>query len=85
MPKTYLTKQQKLNCDMAAWIYGQLKAQRIPQQTIADDLGITHQAFNYKLKTQTFKYEDLVAVFRTLKPDAQTIVRLMGADEWTRG
>ena len=82
MPKTFLTRQQKLNSDLAAWIYGQLKANKIPQQEIADQLGISHQAFNYKLKTQAFKFEDLVAVFRTLRPDNATIARLMGADEW---
>lgn len=82
MPKSYITKQQKLNNDMAAWIYGQLKAKRIPQKAISDALGISRQAFSYKLKTQNFKYEDLVVAFQFLKPDLKTMARLMGVEEW---
>lgn len=82
MPKSYITRQEKLNNELTAWIYGQLKAKGIPQREISKELGISTQAFNYKLKTHTFRFEDLVVTFRILRPDAKTIARLMGEEEW---
>ena len=81
MPKAYITRQEKLNSELSAWIYGQFKTRKIPQRVIAEQMGVTQQAFSYKLKTHSFHYEDLVVIFRLLKPDSKTLMRLMGVDE----
>ena len=78
MPKTYLTKQQKLNNDLAAWIYGRMKVDHVTQQQIADAIGIKQPSLNRKLKCGNFTFQDLTVVFSILKPDADTLQRLMG-------
>ena len=77
MPKTYITKQEKLNENFASWLIGQMKVKRIRQDAVAEKIGITQQAFSYKIKHMAFKYEDLVILFEMLDPDAETLVRLM--------
>ena len=81
MPKTYLTKQEKLNNDLAAWIYGTMRVKRISQSTMAAKMGIKQPSLNYKLRHGNFTYQDLTAVFDVLQPDAITLQRLMGVSE----
>ena len=78
MPKTYITKQQKLNNDLAAWIYGQMKVNKVTQQQMSDAIGIKQPSFNYKLKHGTFTFDDLTIIFGIIRPDEQTLMRLMG-------
>lgn len=86
MPKTYLTKQEKLNSDLVSWIYGDMKVKHISQSMMADELGIKQPSFNNKLRNGNFTFKDLTVIFRVLKPDTKTITRLMGVDEWiTKG
>ena len=80
MPKTYLTKQEKLNNDLAAWIYGTMRVRRISQSRMAEILGIKQPSFNYKLKHGNFTFPDLTIIFEVLQPDADTVMRLMGAE-----
>lgn len=82
MPKTYLTKQEKLNNDLSAWIYGQAKVRRVTQKQMADAIGIKQPSLNRKLKQGSFTFQDLTAVFEILKPDKEDLARLMGANTW---
>ena len=81
MPKTYLTKQEKLNNDLSAYIYGTMRVNRISQSRMADVMGIKQPSLNYKLRHGNFTFQDLTAIFGVLKPDAETVARLMGAKE----
>ena len=86
MPKIYLTEQEKLNNELSAWLIGTMKIRGIKQEEAAKALGITQQALSLKLRSKSFKYEDLVCLFGILQPDAQTIANLMGEKVWkTRG
>ena len=78
MPRVFLTKQQKLNMELSAWIYGQMKVRNISQERMADAIGIKQPSLNYKLKHGNFSFQDLTAIFSELKPDAETIKKLMG-------
>lgn len=78
MPKTYLTKQEKLNNDLSAWIYGQAKVRKVSQKQMADAIGIKQPSLNYKLRHGSFTFQDLTAVFGILEPDGETLMRLMG-------
>lgn len=84
MPKTYITKQEKLNRNLSAWIYGQMKVNRVTQQQIADAIGIKQPSLNYKLKNGNFTFQDLTSVFAILEPDGETLLRLMGGNEWKK-
>lgn len=78
MPKTYLTKQEKLNNDLSAWIYGQAKVRKVTQKQLADAIGIKQPSLNYKLRHGGFTFQDLTAVFGILEPDGDELMRLMG-------
>lgn len=78
MPKTYITRQQKLNSDLSAWIYGNMKVQKVSQKELATRIGIKQPSLNYKLKHGNFSFADLTVIFGVLKPDADTLERLMG-------
>ena len=81
MPKTYLTKQEKLNNDLSAYIYGTMRVNRISQSRMADVMGIKQPSLNYKLRHGNFTFQDLTVVFDILQPDAGTLQRLMGVSE----
>lgn len=78
MPKTYLTKQEKLNNDLSAWIYGQAKVRNVTQKQLADAIGIKQPSLNYKLRHGSFTFQDLTAVFGILEPSKDELTRLMG-------
>lgn len=78
MPKVYITKQEKLNKDLSAWIYGQAKVRQVTQKQLADAIGIKQPSLNYKLKHGSFTFQDLTAVFAILEPDKDELARLMG-------
>ena len=78
MPKVYITKQEKLNNDLSAWIYGQAKVRGVTQKQLADAIGIKQPSLNYKLRHSNFTFQDLTAVFAILEPDGDTLMKLMG-------
>ena len=77
MPKTYITRQEKLNSDLAAYIYGTMRVKKISQKTMAERMGIKQPSLNYKLRHGSFTFQDLTAIFDVLKPDAETLSRIM--------
>lgn len=81
MPRTYLTRQDKLNNDLSAWIYGTMKVNRISQESMAAQMGIKQPSLNYKLRHGGFTFQDLTTIFGVLKPDAETVSRLMGCEK----
>lgn len=64
--------------ELSAWIYGQMKVRNISQERMADAIGIKQPSLNYKLKHGTFSFDDLTIIFGIIKPDEQTLMRLMG-------
>ena len=79
MPKVYLSEQDKLNSRLASWVYGELKVHRMTQQDIANERGISRQAIGKKLKNKSFDYEDVCCFIRVFKPEAEEVMRLLGA------
>lgn len=77
MPKVYLTKQDKLNNDLVALIYGTMKVKHVTQKQIADRLYISQPAFNGKLKRKKLTFEDLVTVFEMLEFTDEQILSVM--------
>ena len=78
MPRAYITKQEKLNNELSAWIYGQAKVRRVTQKQLADAIGIKQPSLNYKLRHGSFSFQDLTVVFEILEPDGETLMKLMG-------
>lgn len=85
MPKTYLTREMRLRENVTVWIYGQMKVNHISQQKVASALGLTQQGLCKKLKRQSISFDDFVFFINLFQPDEETITKLVGADEWTKG
>ena len=77
MPKTYITKQDKLNNDLVALIYGMMKIRHVTQKQIADRLYISQPAFYGKLKRKKLTFEDLVTIFEMLDFTDEQILSVM--------
>jgi len=83
MPKIYLTREMRLREHFALWIFGQMKVNGKSQRKIAGELGLTQQGVCKKFKNQSFSFDDFVFFLNMFKPDQETIMKLVGADEWT--
>lgn len=77
MPRVYITKQQKLNNRLVTLIYGTMKVKGFTQTQMADELGISQQAFGKKLKNSQFTFADLTTVFRVLDMPDEDILSVM--------
>ena len=78
MPKVYLNEKDRLSDRLAAWVYGQMKAHRITQKQLAQELDITQQALSYKLRNSLFSYPDFVTIVAVFNPDASELAWLVG-------
>lgn len=77
MPKVYLTREQQLNNELVALIYGTMKVKHVTQKQIADRLYISQPAFNRKLKRKKLTFEDLVVIFEMLDLTDEQILSVM--------
>lgn len=80
MPKVFLSENAKMKSRLAGWIYGELKLRKMPQEVLAEELGISRQALGKKLRAQSFSYEDFITVVRVFEPDSKTLERLTLGD-----
>ena len=77
MPKVYITKDEKLNAKLAAWVYGEMKVQHVTQEMIAKERGVSRQAISKKLRTHSFDFDDFTTFVGIFKPDDAEIARLV--------
>ena len=77
MPKIFLTKEDQLKDRLITQIYGTMKLKRIPQRVMADELGISQQAFGKKLKNAQFTFNDLTKIFKKLEFPDNVILSVM--------
>jgi len=78
MPKVYLNEKDRLSDRLAAWVYGQMKSNRITQKQLASELDITQQALGKKLRNKQFSYKDFVTFVAYFSPDASELAWLVG-------
>ena len=77
MPKVYITTTERRNAKLTAWIYGEMKIQRITQSAVAAKLGISQPSFNRKLRNQNFDFDDFTALVELFNPNDEEIARLV--------
>jgi len=78
MPRVYLSENDRLSERLVSWLYGEMKAQGIPQRIMAEEMQISQPAFAKKLKNRSFTFTDFLTIVRVLKPDAKELDRLLG-------
>ena len=69
-------KDKDLQSYLRAWMY----RANMTQEAVAHELGISRQAYNYKLRHSTFTYKDLLIIFRALQLTDDEILFLMVLD-----
>ena len=75
MARVYITNDERLCAKLAAWVYGEMKIQKIPQRVIAERRGVSQQAVSEKLKNHKFDFEDFVTFVELFKPTNEEIRR----------
>lgn len=78
MPKVFIDENDKLCDRLAVWVYGQMRVRRITQQQMADELGITQQAFGKKLRRRQFSYRDFLTIVAYFRPETSELAWLVG-------
>ena len=69
MPRVYLTKEDAQLNKIYNFIIGTCYSRRIPQRSLADELGISQQAYAYKIKHRSFSLSDFVTIMNVLGKD----------------
>lgn len=77
MPKVYITNNEKRNARLAAWVYGQMKINKVPQRVLAEVRGVSQQAMSDKLRFHRFDFEDFACFVELFKPSDAEIKRLI--------
>ena len=77
MARVYITTTERRNAKLAAWIYGEMKVQRVTQSAVAAKLGISQPSFNRKLRNHNFDFEDFTALVELFNPEDGEIARLV--------
>ena len=78
MPKVYLTEREQMCARLSKWLYGELRVRRMSQATLAEKMGISHQALSRKLRTSSYSYSDFVFFMKEFEPDQKELLELIG-------
>ena len=77
MPRIVELKPQHMVCDIGMTIEGFRKRKGLKQSELAELSGIPQQNLSYKILNNSFKYEDLIKIFKALELTDEQILRLM--------
>lgn len=77
MPKAYITAEARQRARFSAWLYGCMRTCHVTQAELSKTLGVSQPALSKKIKKQQFTFNELVAIFKTFKPDAKEVARLL--------
>jgi transcriptional regulator with XRE-family HTH domain len=75
MPKVFITQEQRQLEHIYNYIKAQCHIKKISQALIASELGITQQAYSYKLRSKTLSLEDFVVIMNILGKDVEVCTR----------
>lgn len=76
MPRVTINRKQYLKKDFCSWVAGKMFHEHT-QEELGDLLGITQQAFSYKLKNCTFSFDDIVTLLDFFKATDEERIRLL--------
>lgn len=75
MPKVFITQEQRQLEHIYNYIKAQCHIKKISQALIASELGITQQAYSYKLRSKTLSLEDFVVIMNILGKDVEVCTK----------
>lgn len=77
MPRVFVTTTEKKKFQFKQFVYGRIQVLGTSQTKIADAIGMKQQTFNYKLRTMSFDFGELVELFKELQVTEEEISYLM--------
>lgn len=77
MPRVYLSEKERLCARLTRWVYGEMRIRRISQATLAEKMGISHQALSQKLKRKSFSYTDFCFFVKEFEPTQKELLELV--------
>ena len=78
MPKTYLTKEQRIKERFSDWIYMQLRHNKMTQEQLGERIGMTQSALNHRLKKHNFSFGDFIIITDFFRASAEDVVWITG-------
>lgn len=75
MPRIAELKPNYMASDIGVIISGLMKKKKISPKQMGLELGITRQAINYKIQTNSFTYKDIIIIFHVLELTPEEILR----------
>lgn len=80
MPRVKALQHEYKDKDLGSYLRAWMYRSHMTQEDVANELGISRQAYNYKLRHSTFTYKDLLIIFRALELTDDEILYLMVLD-----
>lgn len=77
MPRVHLYRKKYMKSDFSKWLTKAFIDSDKKRAELAEVLGITPQALNYKIRNVVFDYEELVTVFDFFKTEDADIIKIM--------
>lgn len=77
MPRVLIKKYDYAVKDFCSWLKGEMSRNGMSQENMASVLGITQQAFSYKMRCGAFKLKELMKIFSFLGTDSDKIAELL--------
>lgn len=77
MPKVNLDPTASLETLLYGYIAEATSEADMTQTDLANEIGYSQQRLNYKIKNRALTAKDLLRIFGTLKPDAETLFKVM--------
>lgn len=77
MPKVSLDPKERKQWELLRYIKGEMRQQKISQEKMAAELGMSQQGFASLLKYGDLRYSVLISVFKVLGTEDEEKARLM--------
>lgn len=75
MPRIRELKPNYMANDIGMVVAGLMKRKRITPKEMGSRLGISRQAFNYKIDNNSFTYRDIIIIFHELELSDNEILK----------
>lgn len=75
MPRIRELKPNYMANDIGMVVAGLMKRKRITPKEMGSKLGISRQAFNYKIDNNSFTYRDIIIIFHELELSDNEILK----------
>ena len=77
MPRIKSKKTEYLVKDFSHWLEDKARDKKMTQKEVAFLLGMSQQSFSYKLRNNSFTYEDFIKLMEIFKPSEKELIGLI--------